>query len=107
MMVIIIIIIMTIIMTVSENSPKRYENRLSVQLTGRQPGLHRFSRPKKTTKFWGPKLERSVLVKIQVVSETNNRQPWKYNSARGGGKEQHYRIGQSRGVRTGAPQSLT
>jgi hypothetical protein len=34
--------------TVPENSPKRYENPLSVQLSRRQPGLRRFSKPEKT-----------------------------------------------------------
>jgi hypothetical protein len=38
-----------------------------------------------------------------AVCETNNPEVWKDNSARGGGKEQHNRVGQSRGVGTGAP----
>jgi hypothetical protein len=40
----------------------------------------------------------------RAVCGTNNPQVWKDNSARGGGKEQHNRVGQSRGVGTEAPQ---
>jgi hypothetical protein len=54
--------------TVPENSPKRYKNPLSVQLSRRQPGLRLFSKPEKTTEFRGPKLGRIVLGEIQVVS---------------------------------------
>jgi hypothetical protein len=88
---------------------KWYRKTLSVRLTRSQPGRHRFSKPKNGTEFWWQKLKENVLGEIQVVSAvrfrlTNNPQPWKDNSASGGGKEKHNRVGQSREVGTGAPQ---
>jgi hypothetical protein len=59
---------------------------------------NRISRPKASKKC----SRRDPGRDCRAVCETNNPQVRKDNSARGGGKEQHNRVGQSRGVGTGA-----
>jgi hypothetical protein len=92
----------------TRNFLKRYRKALSVRLSRSQPGRHRLSKPKNGTEVWRQNLKASALGEIQAViamrfRRTNNSQPWKDNSARGGGKEQHNRVDQSREVSTGAP----
>jgi len=85
-------------MTIPENSQNDTEKALSVQLTRSQPGRHRFSKPKKWNRILRPKSWKQVFSarsRSRAVCETNNPQP--------GGKEQHYRVDQSREVGTGAP----
>jgi hypothetical protein len=64
-----------------------------------QKKQNRILRPKARKKcFW-----RDPGRECRAVCETNHPQVRKDNSVRGGGKEQHNRVGQSRGVGTGAP----
>jgi hypothetical protein len=65
-----------------------------------QKKKNRISRPKAGEKC----SRRDAGRECCAVCETNNPHASKDNSARGGGKEQHNRVGQSRGVGTGAPQ---